>query len=71
MAKAKTKKVEVAPIINPLNAVVKDFKRYMKLKSNNAVKLKSMTYDEVLEALVDYCQASLAERAQQEKIDQA
>jgi hypothetical protein len=71
MAKEKKKETEVTPIINPLNAVVKDFKAHMKSKRVSGVKLKSMTYDEVLEALADWCQTLLAEHAQQSKIDQA
>ena len=52
MAKKKDKKAGVQPISNPLNAVVKDFKTHMKATS---VKLKDLTYDEVLEKLVDHC----------------
>jgi uncharacterized membrane-anchored protein YhcB (DUF1043 family) len=47
------KESEVQPISNPLNAVVADFKTHMKV---TGVKLKTLTYDEVMEHLVDHCQ---------------
>jgi hypothetical protein len=53
---------DVQPISNPLNAVVKDFKSHMK---TTGVKLKSLTYDEVLEKLVDHCQDLLEKKDQQ------
>lgn len=60
MAKDKGKKKDLAnvqPIVNPLNAVVKDFKSHMKV---TGVKVKDLTYDQVLEKLVDHCQDLLA-----------
>ena len=53
MAKAKEKKTNVTPIRDPVKAVVKDFRQHMKV---TGVKLKTLTYDEVLEKMVDHCQ---------------
>jgi hypothetical protein len=62
MGKKKDKaKSNVTPIGNSLNAVVKDFKAHM--KTTSVVKLKDMTYDQVLEKLVDYCNDSLEARS--------
>jgi len=61
MGKKDKKESVVEPIINPLNAVVRDFKQHMKATD---VKLKGKTYDEVLELIVDHCQTLLAKHAQ-------
>jgi hypothetical protein len=58
--KVKDPNSNVQPITNPLNAVVKDFKAHMKATDR---KLKDMTYDQVLEALVDHCQDLLSKQA--------
>lgn len=64
MAKDKKKKLaDVQPIVNPLNAVVKDFKAHMKAAG---VKTKDLTYDQVLEKLVDHCQLLLQHNATQQ-----
>jgi hypothetical protein len=61
MGKKKDKAASVTPIINPLNAVVKDFKAHMKA---TGVKLKDKTYDQVLELFVDHAQHLLAKQAE-------
>lgn len=63
MAKNKMKQAEIQPIRNPLNAVVADFKAHMKA---TGVKVKLLTYDQVLEHLVDHCQNLLAQHNQAE-----
>lgn len=58
--KQKEQQAEVSPIVSPLNAVVADFKSHMKA---TGVKVKSLTYDEVLEKLVDHCQDLLSKHS--------
>jgi uncharacterized membrane-anchored protein YhcB (DUF1043 family) len=62
MGKKKDRKANVIPIGNSLDAVVKDFKKHMK---TTGVKLKDLTYDQVLERLVDHSNDLIEERSRQ------
>lgn len=52
MGKKKEQLGEVRPISNPVNAVTKHFKAYLKVVG---IKAKDLTYDETLEKLADWC----------------